>query len=368
LKQKYYNIDKLLKVGADYNILLGERSNGKSYQVKTTVALTQSWNDQNKKFIYLRRWDVDCKTNLVEQYFLDAPVSAITDGECTGIICYQGKMFFAKQDEKEKWIKIRIAGYIRALSQAEHYKSGAYNDVENILFEEFITDNYYLPDEPTKLMQFVSTVARRRKIHVYMVGNSISRICPYFKEWQLTKTIKQEQGTIEVYYMETTEFDEDGKPIIVTIAVEFCANSGHNSKMFFGTSAGMITSGAWQTKEMPHLPGNRDRDYHLMHTIYLCVEEFKFQCEFLQQKETGIVCWYVKPKTTKLKQNDRIIVDRCRLYNQYTTIGFVPLAPTEQLAFSILKEGKIFYCDNLTGTDFEVCMRKMLTVNATNIY
>ena len=34
MKQKYYNIENLLKQKAEYNILLGERSNGKSYAVK----------------------------------------------------------------------------------------------------------------------------------------------------------------------------------------------------------------------------------------------------------------------------------------------------------------------------------------------
>ena len=44
-KQKYYSIENLLNKKAEYNILLGERSNGKSYAVKY-MAL---WEAYHKK-------------------------------------------------------------------------------------------------------------------------------------------------------------------------------------------------------------------------------------------------------------------------------------------------------------------------------
>ena len=37
MKQKYYNIKNLLSKNAQYNILLGERSNGKSYATKYMI-------------------------------------------------------------------------------------------------------------------------------------------------------------------------------------------------------------------------------------------------------------------------------------------------------------------------------------------
>lgn len=33
-KQKYYSLKRILKENAEYNLLLGERSNGKSYATK----------------------------------------------------------------------------------------------------------------------------------------------------------------------------------------------------------------------------------------------------------------------------------------------------------------------------------------------
>src|SRR5574344_1321684 len=101
MKQKYYRLDKIKKVDAQYKMLLGERSNGKSYAVKED-ALQDAWSDDNKKFIYLRRWDLECKPSFTEQYFLDAPISAITKGEADTIVVYMGKIFFAKYDEETR--------------------------------------------------------------------------------------------------------------------------------------------------------------------------------------------------------------------------------------------------------------------------
>ena len=69
-KQKFYNLKKLLAVDAEYNILLGERSNGKSYAVKEHC-VTQAYLNDDKKFILLRRWQLEIKGNLIESYFAD---------------------------------------------------------------------------------------------------------------------------------------------------------------------------------------------------------------------------------------------------------------------------------------------------------
>lgn len=362
MKQKYYRLDKIKKVDAQYKMLLGERSNGKSYAVKEE-SLQDAWADDNKKFIYLRRWDLECKPSLTEQYFLDAPISAITKGEADTIVVYMGKIFFAKYDaETQKPKKIKICGYTRALSMEGHYVSGSYPDVDKIFFEEFISRDYYLPGEVNKLMQFVSTVARRRQILVYLIGNTISRVCPYFSDWQLVNIPRQKQGTIDIYEFKTEEFNEDGTPVVVKIAVEMCENSGHNSKMFFGVNSKMITSGSWQCEEKPHLPGRKMIDYFKLYEVFFSMDNFKFKGELLMSKDTSSLLWYVTPKTSdfKFKNNDRIISDHAILKNNMTSIGLVPFNNNESYVFSLLKQGWIYYSDNLTGSEFEMCLKKLL--------
>lgn len=368
MKQKYYRLTKIKKLNADYNMLLGERSNGKSYAVKEDV-LADAWKYDNRRFILLRRWELELKTQLAEQYFLDAPVTAITDGAATGISVYRGEIFFSCIDENTGKVKrIRKCGYTRALSQEQHYTSGAYDDVSNVVFEEFISRSYYLPQEPLHLMQFISTIARRRKINVYMIGNTISRLCPYFTEWQLVGIPKQKQGTIETYTYDTDQRDETtNEKITVTIAVEFCENSGNSSKMFFGVGTKMITSGTWQSREMPHLPKSYNiQNYEVLYTVFIRVANFSFRAELLSDNMDGTMLWYVQPtagKEEKRKDDDRIVTDHIITMNNFTTLGLRPLSPQENYIFNLMRSGYVYYSDNLTGSDFAVCLKQLETVD-----
>ena len=52
--QRYYDISKILSKNADINIIYGEKSNGKSYQVKHEIGVKHYIKTGNK-FILMRR-------------------------------------------------------------------------------------------------------------------------------------------------------------------------------------------------------------------------------------------------------------------------------------------------------------------------
>lgn len=361
MKQVYYSSKKIRSLDCEYNVIIGERSNGKSYDVKTTD-LEEAYKDKSdqSKLIYLRRWDLELKANMVEQYFSDSPIKLITNGEYDCISCVSKTIYFAKRDDETgKIVRGRTAGYARALTMDEHYKSGNYTDVANVIFEEFISNQSYLPKEPQRLQQFISTVARRNRIKVWLIGNTISRICPYYTEWELRNIPRQKQGTIDVYEHLTDQLDDNGEQITIRIAVEYAANSGNNGKMFFGKSSSMINGGAWQSEEKPHLE-KRIELYEKQHELVMEWAGFKFYCRFVVDRDNGACLWYVEPKTTRIPDNVRLITDRV-LINPLATRGFIPLSKNEALSFEYIKQGVIFYSDNLTGGDFETCIKQLLT-------
>lgn len=354
-KQVFYRLDRVLKTMAHYIMLLGERSNGKSYAVKEHC-IEQAFNDENKKFIYLRRWGVDIKGDLIESYFRDAPVHAITKGDYEFISYYRRTLYLSNLDENEKVVRGKVIGYCRELTGEEHYKSGSYLDVVNIIFEEFITKDSYLPREVQKLQSFVSTVARKRKITVFMIGNTISRICPYFSEWQLKNIPKMKQGTIDIYNKKTGQFDEEtGEEEIVKIAVELCESSNTISSMFFGESSKMTTTGAWECGEYKHLEEVITR-YKTVHRMVIEYDGHRFLLSLL--KRNGNYIWYCEPKTTQIQKGTRIISNK--IYeNYYATTWFYPLNEFEQFFFKLLLQDKIAYSDNLTGSEFKQCLREL---------
>lgn len=108
----------------------------------------------------------------------------------------------------------------------------SYLDVEDIIFEEFMSRSIYIAREPNKLMNFYATVDRKRlKTRLWLVGNTISRVCPYINQWGLHEIIsKQKQGTIEV-----VEFDAESEWLSekIKIAIEYCKSTGVSSRNYW---------------------------------------------------------------------------------------------------------------------------------------
>ena len=364
MKQKYYTVDEILKLAESQHIQylmpLGEKSNGKSFAVKHYV-VAEAIKDDRHKFIYLRRWQEDIKQSLVIQYFgdlnTDGWLMEHTENKANGVTVYQGGIYLAYTDSTGDTTRGKLIGYARALSQSEHYASGDYTDCSNMMFEEFISNASYLAREPEKLMIWVSTVARRNEIRVWLIGNTLSRVCPYFAEWDLRNVPKQKQGTIDVYDFKTDQIDDDGEPVTVKIAVQLCENSGKNSKMIFGKAAPMITGGHWKTEEHAHLP-KPVRKYSEVWSVVIEAVNFKFLAQVLYDPEGGGLIWYVQPKTTPIQPGTRVITDKLDTDPMHT-VGFYPLSPEESELFDImLRQRKVFFSDNQTGTDFYECLKK----------
>lgn len=340
-KKQYYNIKPLLQHEANYYILLGMRSNGKSYQVKLT-ALENAFKTGGQ-FVYLRRFREDIKGYYVESYFADMPIEKITDGKYTSVIAFQGFLYFAAENEKGEIVKGSRIGRYCALSEAYRYKSNAFVNYDYIIYEEFITDELYLSNEPDKLQQFVSTVARDKNIKVLLIGNTISRVCPYFSEWALTGTLRQKPSTIELYHMK----DDKGNDT-ATIAVENCTAVENDSKMFFGKATKQILSGEWDVKISPRLPKPL-KEYETLYEMQIVYQLFIFKMLLLLDGD-GACYVFIYPAKEK---NDKIrtLSTDFSTYQQ-TTAAFNLKSRMECKILECFKMGKVCYSDNLTAADF----------------
>lgn len=347
-KKQYYDISNIMSTNAQYMILLGQRANGKSYQAKK-IALEAAYND-GKKFVYLRRWKDDIKAASVEKYFIDMPIETITHGEFDHVKAWHNNLYFAQHDDSGKDIRGPEIGMYGALNEAERYKSWAFTNPKNgmnyyeyMIYEEFITDKLYLNDEPNRLQQFVSTVFRNNGGHVIMVGNTLSRVCPYFTEWCLDGTLQQKIGTIEVYHYHT---DDGGT---VDIAVERCATTTQKNKMFFGQSEKQIVSGEWDTKEVPHLP-RKYEEYEVVYEILVEYQKFKFVLQLLIEPNEGGTIVYIYPHTKRreiLRKISNEFTD-----DIFTTGKLDTKRKAEAIIYNCFRIGKVCFSDNLTGADF----------------
>lgn len=353
-KQKYYRLDSIDKVKAQYKILLGERSNGKSYAVKERAIL--NYLEKGEMFVLLRRFEVEIKMSSIESYFADSAlvafITSITHNKYNCIVPYQSGIYLAKRDyDTNKTVRGEKIGRYLYLGGYVHYKSQAFSEnYTTIIYEEFVTNGLYIGNEPNVLQQMISTIFRKRDGIVYLIGNTISRVCPYFHEWALFNIPKQKQGTIETY----KHINEDGEEII--IAVEFCDSSGGANKMFFGSVGKSISTGAWETKSMPKLEKDI-AEYTMLYELKISNYGFNFIMQLLNDPLDGSCVLYVYPCTTN-RHVKRVITEEFAI-NRLQSPRLYDNIKAEKMIKDLMHQNKICFSDNLTGGDFEQVMKNM---------
>lgn len=345
----YWNSNNAIKSKAQYKLIIGERGNGKSYNMKSYAL--QNFLTKGDEFIYLRRYKEDIKNTSVESYFSDINIDKLTNGNYQAIVAWGGRIYLSKL-ENGVLKRSKCIGYYMALSSWEHLKSSQYPNVTTILFEEFTASHKlgfnltYLPNEGEKLMQLVSTVFRDRLGCVYMIGNTVDRTCPYFFEWELDFIPKMKDG-------ESTEISipiSDTK--VVTIYVEKTSNEKNNHSMIFGKVRNVIAKGKWEENEYITVfpKGNIERIYKLYY-----VNRLKFVIELCIDTDYGKLFNFIYPYTKdKIPKESRIIEPNYMLLD---TSGFITQCfndsnKCEKSIYENIKNNYTVYASNSCGTDF----------------
>lgn len=199
-KNIYYNINNLLSYNALLSFVIGERGVGKSYSAKKFVA--KRFINKNKQFVYIRRYKTELKQSMIKK---GVPVfwKQIENDE-------ELKNHNFNNDNELMKIDDKIAGFAIPLSIANILKSVTYDNVDTIIFDEFIIDKgcyHYLQDEVTALLETIETVARLRDIRVIFLGNAISITNPYFTYFDLSLPYNSQ--------FKVAKRDKNGMPLIV---------------------------------------------------------------------------------------------------------------------------------------------------------
>lgn len=378
MKNIYYSSNDIDSRGAHFNIIIGERSNGKSYDIKHKKGIRKYLFGEERyiadyitkkdiikenikagtRFFLLRRSREEIRVDLVEAYFSDVDVMGITDNKYNCITMYKRALYLSKYDtETGKTTRGEKIGYVGALSVEQNYAGAEYLDVTDIIFEEFISRSGYLGgvNECSKLMNFYCTIDRKRgTTKMWLLGNTISKICPYFDEWELRDIIThQKQGTIEEKWLFTGTFDDDGNEIWVKVAIEYCRDSGRSS-FTIGKHKEMLNKGSWQVDPQPHLSKSYNC-YKMMFRMIFFYKSFKFIVEYLFDKETKDSCWYVYPYKGEIKNNIIVFSDQIRESRYWQRDIYNPLIKNKQIVdlLKTFKENRIFYASDSCGTDFK---------------
>ena len=350
---KFYTLDALLSKNAHYNIIIGQRSNGKSTAV-LRYAL-KNYCETRKQTAYVRRHeDPDLRpriaggvcNGIVALGFVDE----LTQGQWTTIIYKNQQWFLACPDPENEGKVITddkpfMIGF--AVSQQEKYKSTAYPDINTVIFEEFLTKSFYLVDEFMLFMNLLSTIIRERDdVKIFMIGNTVNKYAPYFAEMGLSHIKDMKQGTIDVYSygdsplkvaVEFSDFPSKTKPSDLYFAF-------NNPRLSMITGQGQV----WEMAIYPHLP-YKYAPKNVLFTYFIIFDGEILQCEIIDVQ--NVVFTYVHRKTGEIKEPDNDLVfspDADARFNWRRKLTQTP----DRLGQKILwfyKNDKVFYQNNEVG-------------------
>lgn len=367
-KKEYWDIVPIMSYGADYNVVIGERSNGKTYGVLKEGL--ERYLKNGTQMAIIRRWDTDFVGVKGQQLFESLEtngdgknaISELSNGEWTNVLYYGGQFTLYRLNEKKQMVKDNQPfAFAFGLNVMEHFKSLSYPNVNFIVFDEFISRNAYLKDEFVVFSNMLSTIIRQRDgISIWMLGNTVNKFCPYFKEMGFKHIKEMKQGTIDLY-----TYGESG----LKVAVEYCKEIGESkaSNKYFAfdnAKLNMIKSGAWELDIYPHcpvdyVPSNVLLNYfikfdgELLHAECVSVGDMNFT--FIHRKTTPI-----KDDNNDLvfdlKQQDARPNHRTNLFKPYDKVG--------KLIARYFQMDLVFYQDNEVG---EVVRNYMLECKKTSV-
>ena len=355
-KPQFYSLSNILKQNADYNIIFGERSNGKTFAV-LEYAL-KNYIQHGTQTAYIRRWREDLRGKRAETLFAGhvqtGLIEKLSGGKFNNVVYNSGKWYLSNSNEKDE----KPFCYAFALSETEHDKSTSYPQICTIIFDEFLTRRYYLPDEFILFTNTLSTIIRQRdNVKIFMLGNTVNKYCPYFAEMGLKNIPTQQQGTIDIY-----KFGNEG----LTVAVEYTASmekSKASNKYFAfdNQNLQMITAGKWEVSLYPHLPTKYlPRD--VIFVYYIIFNETILQANIINDGVHDFT--YIHPKTTPIKNPDECLIYTLESKGKpnYKRKLLSALSDIESKITKYFANDKVFYSSNEVGE----IVRNYIKVSSVN--
>lgn len=352
-KPKYYDISHLLKdyPDAHYYIAIGERSNGKTYSAMD-YAIRQYYKT-GEQFAYVRRFGEDIRPKNLSELFAghiqNGRITTLSKGRFSTVNYTSGKFFAASYNEDTRKLDTDSTpmGFAFDLNSMEHHKSLSYPNVTTIIFDEFLSRQGYLVNEFTLFMNTISTIVRdRSNVKIFMIGNTVNKYCPYFKEMGLSHIKDQKPGAVDVYTYGDTN---------LSVVVEYCdpmsKRGGKSSDVYFAfdnPQLKMITSGSWEIAIYPHL-NIKYRPKDVQYQFFIIFDQQLLHCELISTDDHYFM--FVHPKTTPIKNENQDIVytdHPDERWNYRVGMG----NQRDKLSLTInrlLIENRVFYSDNETG-------------------
>ena len=348
---KWVTLDRIKKEHAQYNWLIGQRSNGKTYAVLREAL--EKWVNSGEQAAYIRRWREDFRgkngQTIFDALVNDGLVAKLTKNEWTSIYYFSGRWYLCKYVDGKRETQDKPFCYAFSLTNMEHDKSTSYPLITTIIFDEAISRDGYINDEFVLFCNVLSTIIRQREnVTIYMLGNTVNKYCPYFAEMGLTNIKDMNEGDIDVY-----TYGDSG----LRVAVQFTdsiTKKGKPSDVYFAFNnpkLQMITgqgSNVWELDIYPHCPIAFDKE-NIKFIYFIKFNDELLQCEIVQKERDFFT--YIHRKTTPLRDTEHDLIYDTQHYSKlnYRRNLLKCVDDIDKKVAWFFKIDKVFYQDNEVG-------------------
>ena len=352
------------------------RNRGKSFEV-AAQCLADAYYD-GKELLYLRRHDA--KGYEIEDYFGDKSefIKDMTDGISDAVTYYKGSLWLSHtatdlKNQGKRVLDTEI-GKFHAVSRQSAVKSLQYPKIFNYIFEEVLTDENFLSNEPDKIINIWSTFTRHKKgARMYLISNLVSIVNPYSKAWglNLAKLQPNDIGLTKLYL---NRYDDKGKEEYLLIAAHYLKDKGELSKEDAKKQRNRIktTSNRWDEARLySHIDLSyiKTHNYKSIYTALFEWDDLMFQADIMKVPENILDCFmmdrpdedlsdkniyvmYIRRKTTPPKGAPRYYTNNPDRMGRMITRGFRNVCKVDEVIIDLTLRGWIIGTDNLCMNDF----------------
>lgn len=366
------NNEQINATGADYRMIIGRRSNGKTYPTNVFDGVKRFLDSgEQDAFAYLRRWGDDLPLVAPELFngcINNGWLTWYSNGKYNDVAYYRRKFYLQFRDEDGN-VKHRCPKpmcYAFAINIAEKFKGPDYSFIKTIVFDEFCPERGhggYCANEWRLYQSLLSTIIRERDdVVIYMIANTIGKeSCKYFDAYGIDPdTLKQ--GVLQTY-----KFKGGG-----TMAVEWCLDKGANtvtpSAKYFNISGasceGMITQGKWEEDKYPQMPRRVADNITVIMPVYVVTARNKIIQIDIIETPGGNTALSVHYKTTpiKFRQGDYVYLsqwDEEQIDNPTVRIGFNSQYTLDRMILKLIKTQRAYYSSDNVGEKLKYYIESM---------
>ena len=347
----YYDINPIDETNAVYRMIIGSRSNGKTYSVCRHIV--ENYFARGERAAYIRRYDEDIQPKHLSSLF--APhyklIEELSGGEWNSVY-YRAKEFhlcYIDEDGKITAKDPTAFCVTASINTAEHTKGQDRGEIHLILFDEFMTRDAYLSNEFVQYCNLLSSLIRNRdNCTIYMLANTVNRYCPYFKEMGLKDVESMPQGQIYLYHYGSAD---------LSVAVEYCSPVKATEKVaskyfaFDNPQLEMITTGAWELMMYPR-PPYKIFENDIKYRFYIQFGEALLCGEIVHPKNrTSDLFIFVHPQTKDIDIGDKTVLYTDSFTTSRYHVRFLKDMPTElhKLIYNLVTKKAVCFNSNETG-------------------